>query len=211
MKKKILTVLTFIYIWLDAAGQVSELKKYRICDFEVNGAVKEVFEAKKNSVIYRFVVFEKDGVSDTLCLPGETGTDSCRVNTIQINNYGQKEMMITWYFNYPEVEFLGNATNKMFRTFNIINEIWDLDSKKKIFSAVSSNKKEIVLNYLGMNYTSVVCGYDYDFLVRDDGKIVIDNTDILSSNSDYYCSVIKTDYQEGVYSFENGKFIRIDK
>lgn len=190
--------------------QGNEFVKYRICD-NSDGVVKDVFEVKQNSSWYRNIIFEKDGDYDTLCIKGSTGTDSCKINTIQINNYGEEEMMITWYFNYPEVEFLGNATNKTFRTFNIINEIWDMDSKKKIFSAVSSNKNEIVINYLGFEYTSTVCGYDYEFLVNDEGDIVIKNTNIQVSNSNYYCKDLTTDHKEGIYYFENGEFVRKNK
>ncbi|MDD3740371.1 MAG: hypothetical protein PHH30_03950 [Bacteroidales bacterium] len=208
MKTKSITAIILVILCLQVMAQENNSKNYRICENNSNGLVSEVFESKKNTEYFRNIVFVKDGIKDTLFIKGTTGTDSCRIKTQQINNSGQEEIIITWYCSNPPVEVIGNATNKIYRTSSVIHEIWDIDTKKKLFSSLSSFKQEIVMSYIGIEFNSIFCGYDYDFSVNNDGKISIKDIVLQVSDADYYCKELKVDHEEGIYYIENGKFVR---
>lgn len=170
-----------------------------------------------------YILFYKKGVNwDTLTIAdGSASISACTIRAIQIDGKGLDEVVISWtnemshsYGGYPGGGFFNKYT---------IHEIWNPDTRKKIFSSQSDYYNQEI-NGVPVNDSvaitqTVTCSYSYKFAVTAKGQVLISN--VKKNNSVRYdddttnkikkernaCSSIKPDHKEGVYILKDGAFV----
>jgi hypothetical protein len=166
--------------------------------------------------------YKKDRQCDTLTFAdGSAGITSCTVKTIQIDGKGLKEVVISWTIQMSHS--YGGPGGGFLNTYTL-NEIWDLDRRKKIFSAQSAYYNEETTVSPGNDSTAgnertVICSYSYQFTVTANGQVVIgpvkqnssvtyneDTTNRIKKEKEA-CAWPKPDHKAGTYILKNGVFV----
>lgn len=148
------------------------------------------------------MVYNKENQMDTLSFCDYfyvAYPDNFILKLIQIDGKGLKEIVVTWNLQAYE------SDNSL--TFN---ELWNLDTHEKLFSAQNVFYEHYVLESVSVDNPlsdtlrdTITCSYEYDFSVENKGQITIKNTkkNFLPMNS---CN--QPDNEEGIYLFIDGKY-----
>lgn len=143
---------------------------------------------------------------DTLFFPNKIYCDSCTIEALQIDNKGLKELIITRYWKSPFVDYMGNVINWSSDIILTENEIWNLDTKKKIFSAISRYSIIKTTTYYEWKY-SESSSYSYDFMIDNKGQVSIKNIKVNNLSDKPILNIAKPDHKEGFYVFKNEEYI----
>ena len=221
------TVITYIFFFIALSGfgqQEGSLAHLELVGSSCDSLVKAFLQIDKNGDGKYILVFKKDLNWDTLEFAGDGSPaiqDTCTIRTIQIDRKGLKEVIITWSLHMSHsYGGLGGG----FENSYTMNEIWNLDTREKIFSAQNAYYNFETTVYAENDSAdqiirTVICSYSYDFAVTDNGQIVISN--MKEDNSVTYgddphnkikkekdaCSFSPPDHEEGVYIYKEGEFI----
>ncbi|MCD6066226.1 MAG: hypothetical protein K0S33_1052 [Bacteroidetes bacterium] len=161
-----------------------------------------------------YLVYKKENRADTLAFCDyfyDLYPDTFMLKSIQIDGKGLKEIVVSWSLQYSDSMNKGKAIKRSL-TFN---EIWDPDSRKKIFSAQNSfYEHHVFASTFADKHPSdtlrdtITCSYRYDFSVDSQGQITIKNT---KKNFKPVNVCKQPDNEEGVYLFKNGEYVLTKK
>jgi hypothetical protein len=173
------------------------------------------------------LVQQNNNKSDTLLLfcndwlEGYIKIDTCFVQAIQIDGKGQREIILAINMNGREI--LGESGALTVK--KTLNEIWNIDTKEKLFSAISDYEYSSEYIHIDNDDTSIYIhettefSYKYNWSINDNGRITIKGIQTkhllesyrndCSSEIPGYCLKyhICPDHEEGIYEFVNGKYI----
>ncbi len=159
----------------------------------------KVIHEQVDTIIKRFMTFEGNGLKDTIYFSKSNNfhANTCRIFQIQIDGKGLKEVHIVWtYESLPGLgDYIGNETSWGSDLKFLNHEIWNLDSKEVIFTALSYYFLEEYSEFRGTKHIAKEY-YKYDFVIDDLGQITISDLDQLSNKI--------PDRAEGIYKFING-------
>jgi hypothetical protein len=195
-----------------------------------DGLVKACVLLDKNGYGKELFIYSNGKTWDTLSIAREGDSDigdTCFIQTVQIDKKGLKEVVLSWsaklshsYGGEPGGSFSSNCTK---------HEIWNLNTGKKLFAAMSVYYNEEVLGEYSKKDSSVlidrtqICSYSYTFSVTKEGKVVISN--LHKKNSVTYndetvnrthkekntCAFPMPDHKPGVYILKGEQFVRLGK
>lgn len=223
--KRLFSVLIFFFLCKITNGQTENLyvdnsyKSWRLIGDSSSwhlkgqlkdGSVKAYLFLPDGYTHSKYLVYKRNNQLDTLSFSDNSYIafpDTFTLRAIQIDGKGLKEILVTW--NLPYIDTIGGKTNKVQLTFN---EIWDLDTHQKLFSAQSNFYEHYVSSLLRVDgadtlYEETICAYSYDFIVNNTGQITIRN---LKKNFQP-ANCCRIDNMEGFYIFKNGQFILTNK
>ena len=134
-------------------------------------------------------------------------TDTCFITTKQLDKKGREEIILSWHLE--ETGNLGEHGNYICK--KIINEVWNIDTKEKLFS--SAIKYEYSDDYIDWPTDSTAietitnCSYTYDFFIDYNNRIVIDN---IQTNYVENCSFVIPDKKVGIYILKNSLYVLME-
>ena len=172
-----------------------------------DGSVKAYLFSPPGYTHSKFFVYKRNDYIDTLLFSDNSYTDypdTILLRAIQVDGKGLKEILVTWNLQYTDTS--GGKTTKGQLRFN---EIWNLDTHEKIFSAQSKfyqHRIDTITVEGSTNNFHVIetfGAYSYDFKVNKKGQITIKN--LQRNFQPVNCCQI--DNEEGIYDFINGRYI----
>lgn len=192
--------LTFSY----AIGQPPAQKFRHLVGTTADSTVQVIFESI-GTARSLFITFEGNPTIDTIFLPidAEFQSNTCKIDQIQIDGMGRKEIHITWKYQSPYgfVRYIGNQQSWGKKKDFTHHEIWNLDTKECIFSATSSYSLEeytIFHSGNGDQRTDRHSFWNYHFSIDEAGKITISKA--------LHSSDQTPDHTPGKYIFVEGKY-----
>jgi hypothetical protein len=228
--KTAIEVTFFLFLTFQMFGQADSMligqtqdqkfKAYLICDERPCKYVLKYLKGKQ----WDTLTFSLSEISDITVRRNNAGMgaeilDSCILTTIQIDRKGLPEIIVSrWIGRYDAYQ-----RNDQSEVSYTINEIWNLDTRQKLFSARSEylysahseNWKEQDSSYIVTSIDDTECSYNYKFLVDNNtGDITI--SDLHKSQQgqcadNIYQENYMPDHVEGIYIYRNGSFILSSK
>jgi len=199
-------IASFLFITFQAVGQKNNLNNFIVLGQSSDSSVKVIFEPKESEGKNYYLIYQNGLQCDTLSFPYKTYCDSCSVKVLQIDKKGLKEAIITWYRETPFIDYSGNAIDWSSNIIVTANEIWNLDTKQNIFSAISRYSLIKTTTYYNWQF-SEICSYSYDFIIDDKGHVSIKNIKTNNLSDKPIFNLVKPDHQEGLYVFKNEQYI----
>jgi len=206
MRVRQIIIALLLIISFQSVGQINNLNRGIVLGYTSDSTVKVVFEPKESEGKKYYLIYQNGPQYDTLSFPYKIYCDSCRVKVLQIDNKGLKEVIITWHWKSPLIDYSGNAIDWNSNIIVTANEIWNLDTKQKIFSAISRYSLIKTTIYCNWQY-SEICSYSYDFMIDDNGQVSIKNIKTNNLSDKPIFSLVKPDHEEGRYVFRNEQYI----
>lgn len=200
MKSILISILLLIFSI--SFGQITKLRNTLQIASTTDNAVKVFFE-QRDTTLRRYITFLNHDKKDTifLTMKNKFQSNSCFIEQIQIDNQGMKEVHITWTYTKPFGlgDYVGNETSSSSELKFVHHELWNLDTKELIFSALSYYRLE---EYFQMRNTEnhTLTYSEYDFTLSETGKIILTNAKKSSNTT--------LDKAEGVYIYNNGKYTK---
>ena len=201
-----IAIAIFLFISFQAIGQINNLNRSIVLEHTSDSTVKIISDPKESEGKKYYLTYQNGLQYDTLFFSYIYYCDSCRVKAIQIDNKGLKEVIITWYWESPLIDYSGNVINWSSNIIVTANEIWNLDTKQNIFSAISRYSLIKTTTYCNWQY-SEICSYNYDFMIDDKGQVNIKNIKTNNLSDKPIFNLVKPDHQEGLYVFKNERYI----
>jgi hypothetical protein len=223
-----ISILTFfLSTAIRCYGQPSDSTNWTELGSSEDGTLR-VFSIGTESMIDKYVIKFNQGLTwDTLSFADESAQiDSCIIKTIQVDRKGLREVMISWTLRLSHSyggTMGGGVTTNLTR-----NEIWNLETRKRIFAATSNyynweNTNSEIDSIGRYEETISICSYSYDLNVNDKGEIIVSNLKESNSNetTDYgdngvviskttkssdICLDSRPDHQVGTYKFKKGHY-----
>jgi hypothetical protein len=187
-------------------GQVSGHKLVRNVGSTTDSTIQVIFE-RVDTIMKRYIIFENKNSIDTLFLSwtdNKFHSNTCQIEQIQIDGKGKKEIHITWTYTKPFGlgDYIGGQTSWGEQRKFVNNEIWNLDTKERLFSAVSLYSIEKYTTYHGIDEKTINTHsfWSYDFSIDEHGRITISN---IKKTQDQI-----PDNTEGNYTFADGKYYK---
>jgi hypothetical protein len=206
MTRQFSIYLTVFFFWTVAYGQTKDSLTWYLIGKTVDSTVKAFVVCNKNSECNYLIKYKSGNKWDTISFADKNVTiDSCQIEKIQIDGKGEKEIIIKWNYLFWHT----SAGHGGFEEGYSQIDIWNLDRRKKIFSATpdyhfqSLEVQDIMEgdSIVGTNEKSKSCFFNYHFEINSKGQIIIKNIEV---NGDNDC---KADHQEGIYTYLNGEYI----
>jgi len=187
-------------------GQVSGHKLVRNVGSTADSTIQVIFE-QVDTCMKRYLIYENKNSIDTLFFSWTENlfhSNTCQIEQIQIDEKGRKEIHITWTFTSTpgRGDYIGGQTSWGEQRKFINHEIWNLDTKERLFRAVSLNSIDKYTTYHGLDEKTINSHsyWTYDFLIDDHGRITISN---IKKTKDQF-----PDNTEGNYTFADKKYYK---
>ncbi|MBN2777544.1 MAG: hypothetical protein JXR36_07870 [Bacteroidales bacterium] len=200
---RIILTIAFMLNLSITFGQVSH-KLVHIVGSTKDSTIQVLFE-QVDTKMKRFIIFENNSSKDTIILSmtdNKFHSNTCKIEQIQIDGKGLKEIHITWSLTKPFGlgDHIGGQTSWGEQRKFINHEIWNLDTKERLFSAVSfySFKEYTTIHGVDEKTINTHSFWSYDFSIGEDGRITISNTKRTQDQI--------PDNAEGNYIFADGKY-----
>ncbi len=200
---RIILSTAFILSLSMSFGQVSHKLVHNVGS-TTDSTIQVIFE-HVDTTMKRYLVFENKNTIDTLFLSitdNKFHSNTCQIEQIQIDGKGLKEIHIKWTYTEPFGlgDYIGGQTSWGEQTIFVNHEIWSLDMKKRLFSAVSLYSVEKYTTYHGRDEQTINTHsfWSYDFSINENGRITISN---IKKTKDQI-----PDNTEGIYTFADGKY-----
>ena len=92
-------------------------------------------------------------------------------------------------------------------------EIWNLKTKELLFESINTYHCYFDENLVGFQHSKGTAFYQYDFMIDNNGKIIINNLKSklsFSFGKRIRGEVFKPDNEEGIYELVDGKYTKIE-
>lgn len=155
------------------------------------------------------IVFETENGQDSVDTKIPI-TERCTLKTIRLDKKGLKEVMLTWT-DVKFDDYIGDLTNFQQLFLSTYNEIWNLEDKKQVFSAIS---RYFYSTHSWMstggpsqrfNFRKDSSYYHYDLTVTDSGTLVLNNLQYRKGPEPK-----SPDHVGGVYQYLQGQMVLRD-
>ncbi|KOS06898.1 hypothetical protein AM493_13310 [Flavobacterium akiainvivens] len=160
------------------------------------------------------LVYNNGKDSIQLSNPDLRGFPMCQsaeiVAEVQIDGKGAKEVVVKRSIEWIYM-LLGDEFNIREKTDRTVYEVWNVDNKKLLFSAVGGNHFSYISHYR-LSSAEGAAHYNYDFSINEAGAIAISNVQVSGFPAESgrvskeYRKFAKPDHKEGIYTFKNGKY-----
>ena len=168
-----------------------------------NGYSTKYFIKFKNGEIWDTLSFAQTKISAINGLELST-VDSIKLTEVQIDGKGKKEIVLAWNGS-SRSNLYGNTASIFFISTFKMNVIWNLDNRKKMFSAKNYSYCTSTTEYQpNKSIRQDTCSYSYNFIIADSGTITIKN---LKGATDKFCCLETTDHIAGIYIYKEGQYI----
>ncbi|MEZ4773030.1 MAG: hypothetical protein R3D00_07600 [Bacteroidia bacterium] len=188
-------------------GQLSGHKLVHHVGSTTDSTIQVIFE-QVDIIMKRYIIFENKNSIDTLFLSwtdNKFHSNTCQIDQIQIDGKGMKEIHITWTYTKPFGlgDYIGGQTSWGEQREFVNHEIWNLDARERLFSAVSLYSVEKYTTYHGINEKTINTHslWSYDFSIDEHGRITISN---IKKTQDQI-----PDNTEGSYTFAERKYYKL--
>ncbi len=196
---KLITLILFITMSFVLPAQHTRV--YTICA-SPDSAVKVIF-VQEGSDMQRYITFEKKGKQDTLFLDysNEFNSNNCTLTQLQIDGEGLMEIHLEWTYNDTNGigDYIGNESSWGKREHFVNHEIWNLDTKERLFEVLSDYYHHSFQSHKGKE-SSTTTQRSLDFEIDEHGTITLSNM--------VFDSYSFPENEEGVYRFVGGAYVR---
>jgi len=231
---KYLLALFFILLNLSVTGQ--DRKKYytiaRLEDKSVSLAIDNSIQYRESKKFERIILVNnktKNTVELYNCEEKNCRLDSFDLRSI---NFDNKNRVVVLTLKFREDNNYGEAGAYVIN--KTVTEIWNIDLKERVFIAMNDYHYYADLSHyfspenielMSSDHSETDYSYHYDFRITDKAEIIISglHTSFKITESSYlkesperdtkypqYCECIQPDNKQGIYKYDNGKFIRIN-
>ncbi|MBO9703450.1 MAG: hypothetical protein J7604_24790 [Sporocytophaga sp.] len=231
---KYLLALFFILLNLSVTGQ-DRKKNYTIATLEdksVSLAIDNSIQYRESKKFERIILVNnktKNTVELYNCEYKNCRLDSFDLRSINLNN---KNRVVVLTLKFREDNNYGEAGAYVIN--KTVTEIWNIDLKERIFIAMNDYHYYADLSHyfspedielMSSDHSETDYSYHYDFRITDKAEIIISGlkTSFKITESSYlkespdrdtkypqYCECIQPDNKQGIYKYDNGKFIKTD-
>ncbi len=208
MRQTIIAILLLFTTQL--FGQTTDSLTWYLLSATKDSTVKAYLVKDRNSESKYFLKYKNGKKWDTLSFADNYAKmDSCNIEAMQIDGKGQKEIIVKWYYLFWHTSMGHGGFEEGYTQI----DIWNLDSRKNIFSAKpdyhfqSLEVNDIIEedSIVETNEIHKSCLLNYNFDINTKGQITIKNIKV---NGDSDCQV---DHREGIYIFKDGQYILTKK
>ncbi len=212
MKSYLILILSIYFIFSSCRTEIDPKENVQNETTTLKDSVdsKTSFELVRNKGSNNWdIIYKKNSLFDTLHT--QISNDSIGIVAVQFDGEGMEEIIISEYSGTILDEYAGYNQTGMFgwKTYELlrINTIWNLDKKIMVCRLIDDAKiihqsfQEGGLPGL-KGGTADTCFYNYHFSISGINQVEVKN--LIKSDKDK-CKSLKSDYEEGVYTYSNGK------